>query len=96
VLWCFARQRNTCSVCSDGLAIRSGSASSSSGTLIKHRFPMRMRPGDRPPVQRFANRPLNVELLQARGSLGKLGGPPAFAGPLVGILADLQVLAKAV
>jgi hypothetical protein len=34
VLWCFARQRNTCSVCSDGLAIRSGSASSSSGTLI--------------------------------------------------------------
>ena len=44
----------------------------------KHRFPMRMRPGDRPPVQRFANRPLNEELLQARGSLGKLGGPPAF------------------
>jgi hypothetical protein len=31
----------------------------------KHRFPMRIRPGDRPPVQRFANRPLNVELLQA-------------------------------
>jgi hypothetical protein len=44
----------------------------------KHRFPMRIRPGDRPPVQRFANRPLNVELLQARGSLGQLGGPPAF------------------
>jgi hypothetical protein len=31
----------------------------------KHRFPMRIRPGDRPPVQRFANRPLNVELQQA-------------------------------
>ena len=31
-----------------------------------------------PPVQRFANRPFNVELLQARGSLGQLGGPPAF------------------
>jgi hypothetical protein len=31
----------------------------------KHRFPMRIRPGDRPPVQRSANRPLNVELLQA-------------------------------
>jgi hypothetical protein len=26
---------------------------------------MRIRPGDRPPVQRSANRPLNVELLQA-------------------------------
>jgi hypothetical protein len=24
----------------------------------KHRFPMRIRPGDRPPVQRSANRPL--------------------------------------
>jgi len=24
----------------------------------KHRFPMRIRPGDRPPVQRSVNRPL--------------------------------------
>ena len=40
---------------------------------------MRIRPGDRPPVQRFANRPFNVELLQAlRGSLGQPGGPPGF------------------
>jgi hypothetical protein len=31
----------------------------------KHRFPMRIRPGDRPPVQRSVNRPFNVELLQA-------------------------------
>jgi hypothetical protein len=61
----------------------------------KHRFPMRMRPGDRPPVQRFANRPLNVELLQARGSLGKLGGPPAFCRTRVGALGEPQVLAKA-
>ena len=40
----------------------------------KHRFPMRIRPGDRPPVQKSANRPA----AGTRGSLGQLGGPPAF------------------
>ena len=45
----------------------------------EHRFPMRMRPGDRPLVRRSVDRPLNVELLQALGGpLGQLSGPPAF------------------
>ena len=31
----------------------------------KHRFPMRIRPGDRPPGAEVRKSPLNVELLQA-------------------------------
>jgi hypothetical protein len=67
-----------CSVCSDGLSI-SRVGEQLERRADKHRFPMRIRPGDRPPVQWFANRPFNVELLQAlRGSLGQPGGPPGF------------------
>src|SRR5262245_7918638 len=49
----------------------------------EHRFPMRMRPGDRPLVRRSVDRPLHVELLQALGGpLGQLSGPPAFCETL--------------
>jgi hypothetical protein len=36
----------------------------------KHRFPMRIRPGDRPPVQRFANRPLMWNCCRLEGRSG--------------------------
>ena len=37
-----------------------------------------MRPGDRPPVQRSSNRPLNVELLQVIEGSPRPGGPSSF------------------
>jgi hypothetical protein len=49
----------------------------------KHRFPMRIRPGDRPPVQRFANRPFNVELLQALEGRSGNWAALRFSGVLV-------------
>jgi hypothetical protein len=65
-------------VCSDGLSIRRV-GEQLERHADKHRFPMRIRPGDRPPVQRFANRPLNVELLQAlEGRSGNWAALRAF------------------
>jgi hypothetical protein len=57
---------------------------------------MRMRPGDRPPVQRFANRPLMWNCCRLEGRSGNWVALRLFAEPPVGTLGEPQVLAKAV
>jgi hypothetical protein len=47
----------------------------------KHRFPMRIRPGDRPPGAEVRKSPLNVELLQAlEGRSGNWAALRLFEG----------------
>src|SRR2546428_4207269 len=47
----------------------------------KHRFPMRIRPGDRPPGAEVRKSPLNVELLQAlEGRSGNWAALRSFEG----------------
>ena len=50
----------------------------------KHRFPMRIRPGDRPPGAEVRKSPLNVELLQAlEGRSGNWAALRPFEGGLI-------------
>ncbi len=44
----------------------------------KHRFPMRIRPGDRPPVQRSANRPLMWNCCRHKRVARATGRPSGF------------------